>query len=108
MQEIPNSPDKNKEYREAVVSEVAQKMKDAGYTLLGSKVLPWLLTITVSLIAVIYVSLKQADSALAQDVQTLKNDRVTLDLRLQNMASNIYLLCKAQKNVECVDPSITK
>ncbi len=105
---MAQSGEENKEYREAVVSEIAQRMKDAGYTLLGSKVLPFFLATTLSLVGLTYWSLVETDKALANDIKKLQDERVLEENRQRNMEFNLYILCQRDKAAGCIKPEPTK
>lgn len=94
----------NKEYEDAIVGEIAKKMKGAGFHISNGKVIGTLIGIIFALIGIVYGSLVSADANMKSDIGKLQSDYITTGQTIQNMANNIYLLCESSKTVNCIKP----
>lgn len=67
--------------------------------------LPVLLGLLLTLVGVIYGSQKVVDAQQTMDISNLQTKQVLTDSRLQNLQSNVYLLClSSNKKLNCIPP----
>jgi len=97
----------DKQYQEAVVNEIVQKLKDNGFALSSKRItgiFSVLITVIFSLIGIVYVNLVNTDKALSAEIDFVKDRQDAMLMRMQNIENNLYLICASTKNVKCVPP----
>lgn len=105
----------NKDYKKIFTSDVAEHLREAGFSIISIKTLYWFVGIVGGLLIIIYGTLVATDAQARIDeksditaaglrLSSLESQHSLFEKNMANVASNIYNVCKTYPNAKCVNP----